>query len=239
MDELALKYNKLWHCSLADFKDKNINVDPDVFLNNDQRKGISLVIKLSSNENSKVEGFLQKSQIIEPEQYYYAVEELHVTVLSLISCNESFLIENINVNDYISVIKQVTQDIEPFSIHFNGITASSSCIMLQGFPRTPSLSHLRDRLRVVFSNTGLYHTIDQRYKIDTAHSTAIRFYNDFNNENEFIELLEQFRNRDFGILHVKELHLVYNDWYHKKDKTIVLSTIKLNNKLNKVMSLIK
>ena len=78
-----------------------------------------------------------------------------------------------------------------------------------------------------FSKTALVNTIDKRYKIDTAHCTAIRFAEKLTNNMNFIELLECFRNKDFGILDVKELHLVYNDWYHKEDKTVVLSTIKL------------
>jgi|GEM_PF-4864883 len=97
--------------------------------------------------------------------------------------------------------------------------------MLQGFPQTETLQKLRDNLRYEFAQSNVHNTIDERYKIDTAHSTILRFQQSLSQKNKFLLVLEQLRKLDFGILHVKELQLVYNDWYHKEDKTLVLATI--------------
>lgn len=231
MSELEEKYNLLWDASFAQFLQKGVDIDSNIYSKRDSRKGITLIAKFSPcfnvPLNKNVNNFLQKLKSVELKQYYYSENELHLTVLSLVSCNEHFSIEQININDYISIITNATVDISPFDINFKGITASSSCIMLQGFPLTNTLLHLRNRLRLLFAQSGLFNTIDERYKIDTAHSTVLRFQYELKQNKEFLHLLEQFRNVDFGNLHVKELQLVYNDWYHKEDKTVVLSTIKL------------
>jgi len=227
MEQLTEKYNALWSASLKGFKANDFTLDPKVLLSSDHRRGLSLVAKISGDVSTPILDLLEKAKAIEPEQYYYSSNELHLTILSLISCSEHFALADINVDDYLVVLEEALKDIAPFLVHFNGLTASSSCVMLQGFPANNTLLNIRNNLRAAFSKTNLRQTIDQRYVIDTAHSTVIRFSCPMVNNHKFIELLEQFRGQDFGILPIKELHLVYNDWYHKEDKTIVLSKIKL------------
>jgi hypothetical protein len=48
-------------------------------------------------------------------------------------------------------------------------------MMVQGFPADEGLQVLRDRLRAAFRQSSLQQSIDQRYSIQTAHSTIIRF----------------------------------------------------------------
>ncbi|XPF92472.1 2'-5' RNA ligase family protein [Colwellia sp. RE-S-Sl-9] len=227
MDMLEKKYNAMWETSQAHFADQGVDIDPNLYSNYDNRKGITVIAKFSSDLGVEINQLFEKLKCIEPKQYYYSENELHLTVLSLISCNENFTIEQININQYKSLISESVVGIKPFEVRFKGITASSSCIMLQGFPLDDSLLYLRNNLRKIFAQSGLFNTIDERYKIDTAHSTAIRFRHKLEQMKEFIQLLEQFRKLDLGVLHVKELQLVYNDWYHKEDNTVILSTIKL------------
>lgn len=101
----------------------------------------------------------------------------------------------------------------PLQILFKGITASPSCIMLQGFPMDNKLSLLRQRLRDNFKNSTLEHLIDKRYTLETAHSTVIRFKNPITNNNLFLDCLNKYRNYDFGISKIDSIEFVYNDWY--------------------------
>lgn len=227
MDMLEKKYNVMWETSQAHFAEQGVDIDPNIYSNCDNRKGITVIAKFSSDLGVEVCQSFEKLKRIEPKQYYYSENELHLTVLSLISCNENFSVEQINIDEYKSAIVKAVMGIKPFKISFKGVTASSSCIMLQGFPMDDSLLHLRNNLRNIFAQSSLFNTIDERYKIDTAHSTAIRFQHKLEQMKEFFQLLEEFRKLDLGILYVKELQLVYNDWYHKEDKTVILSTIRL------------
>lgn len=224
---LEKKYNVMWETAQAHYAEQCVDIDPNIYSTCDNRRGITVIAKFSSALGAKVCELFEQLKHIEPKQYYYSGNELHLTVLSLISCNENFTIEQINIDEYKSVIAKAVVGINPLEVSFKGITASPSCIMLQGFPLDNSLLDLRNNLRSVFAQSGLFNTIDERYKIDTAHSTAIRFQHKLEQTKEFFQLLEEFRKFDFGILHVKELQLVYNDWYHKEDKTVILSTIRL------------
>lgn len=224
---LEKKYNVMWETAQAHYAEQGVDIDPNIYSTCDNRRGITVIAKFSSALGDKVCELFEQLKHIEPKQYYYSGNELHLTVLSLISCNENFTIEQINIDEYKSVIAKAVVGINPLEVSFKGITASPSCIMLQGFPLDNSLLDLRNNLRSVFAQSGLFNTIDERYKIDTAHSTAIRFQHKLEQTKEFFQLLEEFRKFDFGILHVKELQLVYNDWYHKEDKTVILSTIRL------------
>jgi hypothetical protein len=91
--------------------------------------------------------------------------------------------------------------------------------MIQGLPQDQQLETLRNTLRERFKNSSLQHSIDARYPIRTAHSTVIRFKAPITNSTGLIELLTQYRSQEFGVLEVKELEFVYNDWYQKAAHT--------------------
>ena len=58
---------------------------------------------------------------------------------------------------------------------YKGVTASPSCLMIQGFMNHESLNITRNNLRKKLKNTTLQQSIDKRYSIQTAHSTVCRF----------------------------------------------------------------
>jgi len=87
--------------------------------------------------------------------------------------------------------------------------------LLQGFS-TDTLNEIRDDLRTAFKNTDLQQSIDKRYAIQTAHSTVIRFRQALQNKDQLLELLEKYRDFDFGTFEVNRLELVYNDWYQRE-----------------------
>lgn len=110
-----------------------------------------------------------------------------------------------------------------FNIHFKGITASSSCILIQGFPENEQLSTLRNKLRENFKQSGLFVSIDTRYKIFTAHLTVMRFSLPLTNNQKLLELLDKYRDYDFGIYQLNQIELVFNNWYQQRSITQQLS----------------
>jgi 2'-5' RNA ligase len=85
--------------------------------------------------------------------------------------------------------------------------------MVQGFPLNDSLSALRGQLRRSFKASGLEHSIDQRYTLDTAHSTVIRFKAPFADPARFVDYLKKYRDDEFGVAEIPRIELVHNDWY--------------------------
>jgi len=223
---LAEHYHKLYTESIAKIAAGNHETDHLIDSDTDRRFGITLVIRPDVATKDKIQQFLTEAKAIEPEQYYYQHADIHVTLMSIISCYEGFALKDINIQDYIQLIQQVLARHQRFKIQFKGLTASPSCILIQGF-LTDTLNEIRDDLRAAFKNSDLQQSIDKRYAIQTAHATVIRFRSELKNKEPLIDLLEKYRNFNFGTFEVKQVELVYNDWYQRERFVKKLHVFKL------------
>ncbi len=127
----------MWDRFTDSAKSNRLIVDPLIHSTQDTRRGITALAYLDKNNKQvidKISKFLTAVNKIEPEQYFYPRTDLHVTILSIISCIEGFTLSTINVDDYIKVFNHVMAECPPIAINFNGVTASESCIVIQGFP---------------------------------------------------------------------------------------------------------
>ncbi|MFZ1291544.1 MAG: hypothetical protein WAR79_15720 [Melioribacteraceae bacterium] len=227
---LSQHYKNLFSEFLNKVKSTNVLVDELIDSENDTRYGITLLIRPPIFIKNKIQIFLDDLRKIEPIQYYYRNSDIHITVMSIISCHNGFDLSKINLEDYFSVISKSIENEKSFEIIFRGITATQSAIMVQGFWEENTLNNIRDNLRENFRQTDLEQSLDKRYSIKTAHSTIVRFRNDIKEKDKFIELLEKYRNYNFGKFGVNELEFVANDWYQKIEKVKLLKTFKLGKK---------
>lgn len=203
--------------------------EPDAWIDaaGDSRMGLTLRLRPDRQVVNRIQHFLNAARELEPNQYFYGEENIHVTVLSIISCYPGFSASDIVVADYVKVIMESMMGIGPFDLNFQGITASPSCIMVQGFMEEDGLELLRQRLRERMARSGLQQSMDQRYTLQTAHATVLRLKQKLQNKHGFLQLLEKYRNCSWGCSSVSEVELVLNDWYHKPDRTSVLKRIPL------------
>jgi 2'-5' RNA ligase len=220
-------YSQMWVNSIDRFKHNNCETDPLIHDATDMRRGITVLSYFDNLVGVKISNFLQELKLIEPEQYYYPNNELHLTILSIISCVNGFKLSDIDVDAYVSIFKETIQDSGGFNVKYKGITVSPSCILIQGFCDNKQLSHLRNSLRVNFKKANLVSTIDSRYEIATAHTTAVRCVARFRNSNNLMKLLSKYKDYDFGTLEVNSLELVFNNWYQNLSITKNLSSLKL------------
>jgi 2'-5' RNA ligase len=227
MSDLKNLYSTMWIDSIDKFKNNNCEIDTLINDQSDMRRGITVLSYLDKPVGEKISNFLDELKAIEPEQYYYPISELHLTILSVISCITGFKLSSINVEAYSSVFQETIRGIDGFKINFKGITVSPSCILIQGFPDSKQLNHLRDSLRESFKASKLESTIDSRYKLSTAHITAVRCLAQFKNNNKLMTVLSKYRNYDFGTLEINSLDLVFNNWYQNSSITKNLSSSKL------------
>lgn len=221
--DLTEHYNQLYKKSSKAILESNYKLDSQINNTSDSRFGITVLIRPNEAIKANIQNLLDELKKIEPNQYYYPDSDIHITVLSIISCYDGFTLDKINIQDYIDIIQQSLVHIDKIKIRFSGITASPSAIMIQGFPIDESLNNLRDKLRENFKKSTLEQSIDSRYSIATAHSTVMRFQEKLQNPEQLIEIVEKFRDYDFGTFEVKNLELVYNDWYQREANTIHLA----------------
>lgn len=225
--KLTALYDQLWTNALAAISSKGFEYDPLIEFPMDNRFGITLLIRPSKEVNEAVQHFLSSVKAIEPEHYFYPNPDIHVTVMPIISCYEGFELRQISPEDYIDLLEACLEGLPPFSIEFKGVTASPSCIMIKGFPLDATLDEIRNRLRLAFKDSPLEQSLDKRYPLQTAHATVIRFKQPVRNQTAVLEQLNQFREVYFGRFEVKELELVFNDWYQREEKVQRLFTYKL------------
>lgn len=221
MKDLTNKYDKLYHDSIEKVKRAGWQVDPflqDQKNHEDNRFGITLLIRPPKEIKQALTVFLEALKNCAPQQYFYPMSDMHITVMSIIPCTPGFCLSEITVPEYKSLIAKSLQRISPFSIRMEGLTASPSCVMAQGFLANQQLQYLRDQLRENFRNACLAERMDERYAIKTAHMTLVRFREACKNQKKFLHILEKYRDVFFGEFTVNEVELVYNDWYQQKEK---------------------
>lgn len=218
-------YQQLWQQFCAALSTQQLATDALTADPADDRRGITALAFLQKNSPAaciEVQRFQQQLAALEPAQYLQPAAELHLTILSIISCISGFTLQQIDVAAYIAVFQRVLaelnqeirqQEVVPLQIELRGVTASASCILLQGFAQGEGLSRLRDKLRWAFAQSGLRHSIDSRYRQQSAHLTLCRFTAPLQQPQEVLALCQQYRDHHFGILELQQIELVFNNWY--------------------------
>lgn len=227
MFDLRSHYDKMFQDASDSFSKNHYVLDHLIDDVNDNRFGLILNARPTQEIKNNVEVIQRRFKAIDPTQYYYPPDDLHFTVIAIISCKPAFTISGLDIDSYKQIIQDALWSIDPFEINCSGVTAFSGGIMVQGFPSEDKLNLLRDSLRRKFNASSLFHTIDSRYRIQTAHSTIIRFRNPVQNIQLLRQLLLENRTMLFGNFVVEEIELVYSDWYQRKKNSTVLGKFKL------------
>ena len=214
--DLNRHYSNLYEESIEKILCDTYHIDDQIDSSLDNRFGITLLIRPTIQIKNNIQYFLDELRAIDSEQYYYPNSDIHITVMSIISCYNGFDLATVSVPDYVEIVEKSLVEINNIEINFKGITVSPSAIMIQGFVSNNFLDDLRNNLRKNFKNSGLEESIDRRYSISTAHSTVVRFRKKIKNKEKLIEILEKYRDFNFGKFTVEKYDLVFNDWYQRE-----------------------
>ena len=229
---LQQHYNQLYKHSMAEIASDNYEIDAFLNTDHDDRFGLSLIIRPSLEIKHEIQRFLRELQSVEPHQYYYPNSDIHITVISVISCYSGLKLSQIKAPEYIKHIKKCLNPQQPLTLSFKGVTASPSCIMIQGFMNDNSLNQMRDELRKGFKTSDLDQSMDERYLIQTAHATVFRFKEQLEHKKAFLEVVEKYRDYEFGTFEVDNIELVYNDWYHRDHSVRKLHEFGMKNNIS-------
>ena len=224
---LTEHYDELYKASIKKIENDEYQTDLLIDSPNDKRFGITLMIRPPKKIKNNIQLFIQELKQLDSSQYYYPSSDIHITVLSIISCYEGFNLDRISIFEYSELIGSCIKEIDPLKINFKGVTASDSSIMIQGFPEYGKLNDLRSTVRTAFRNSELEQSIDKRYAIQTAHATVVRFRSKLRNKKGVLKIINDYKYFDFGTFDVEELELVFNDWYLRKKNTRILEKFEL------------
>lgn len=224
---LAEHYNSMRQTALQQIA--HGEAEPDALLDatEDTRRGITLLTRPPAAITAAIETVLADFQQSEPDQYYYPATDVHVTILSIISCYSGFTLDLIDPGAYQTAVRAILRDTLPFAITYSGLTASAGGIMVQGFPQGEALERLRAALRGFFKGSGLQQSIDQRYSIQTAHSTVIRFRKKLRDTPALLDKMAKYQHLFIGTFEVNTIELAYHDWYLRAANTVLLERYQL------------
>ncbi len=211
---LQKRYDELWSAAIGKIRTDKIESDR-VLAGGlvDRRRGLTLIARPSVEVRKRVATFLRELRRLEPEQYYYARTDLHLTILSPFTATTAHKGFFAHTKKYLAAVESALQKAGPMRIEFTGVTASPGAIMIQGFPESDALNDLRDNLRQQLRVRGLTKGLDVRYRLETAHMTVARFRAPLRDSKQFAAYLARVRRRSFGSMTIKSLSLVTNDWY--------------------------
>jgi len=190
----------------------------------DRRRGITLIARPGPQATERIAGLIGELRAQEPEQYFYRPDELHVTVMTLVSASDSFDLSRTPLAAYQLILAGLLAQFRPFRIDFRGVTAGPGAVLVQGFAEGDRLNQLRETLRRALGRAGLGESLDTRYRIVTAHTTVMRFRAPLRAPQQLTMRLRAARKRDFDSTPVDRLDFVYNDWYMSHDRVRVLAT---------------
>jgi 2'-5' RNA ligase len=193
----------------------------------DDCRGITLLTRPPTAITAAIEAMLMDFRLIDPAQYYYPASDIHLTILSIISCYAGFTLSTIEPEAYQAAVQTILRGCRPFMLTYEGITASPSGIMVQGFPQDDGLEILRASTREAFQSSGLQQSIDQRYSLQTAHSTIIRFRKPLADPALLLATIAEYTQYFIGTFEVTTIELVYNDWYQRARNTVLLQKYSL------------
>lgn len=221
-------YEQLWQDAAAAFERGEAKINdylPDK--DTDPRRGVTLVFRPSAAVLDRVVKFLGRLEAVCPGQYFYRREEMHVTVISVITMTVLWREEMERFEQCRHMIGEVLNGQRPFKVDFRGVTAARDGVMIQGFPMDDGLAAIREALREAFARAGFGDMLDRRYKVTAAHISAMRFCRPGADMKQLLAFLNESRELDFGVCDVDRLELIWGDWYASTETVKVLEEYRL------------
>lgn len=230
--DLKAHYDQLYHDSIRKIAQGEHAIDTLIRSPADTRRGMTLLIKPNVDVINNVKIFLQELHDVDGSQYYQPDIDMHITVLSIVSCYTGFKLNDINPRNYIDLINECLPIKEDIHISLEGVTVSLDAVLIQGFLPNQALDELRNTLRKRFGKSTLRQSIDSRYTLSTAHMTVVRFKKPLKNPEKYAKVIEKYRKFSFGEFQTNTLELVYNDWYQSNDIVKKLHTFKTDKQFS-------
>jgi 2'-5' RNA ligase len=223
-------YEQLWREARPAFERGEARVDACLLdRTQDRRRGVSLAFRPSAAVQSRAKKFLDRLAAEFPGQHFYQPEELHVTVLSLISATEIWRQEMGDLAAFRNILGEILPRHSAFKLEFRGVTAAPNAVLIQGFPLDNGLEEIRAAVRRGFAQSGFAGRLDRRYPNSAAHMTAVRFCRPDADWPHLATVVQENRQKYFGETHVDTLQLIWGDWYASAGIVRTLEEYHLSN----------
>ena len=186
---------------------------------NDNRMSLVLLIRISPSVSENIVKSIEELKGIEPSMYYYPPEDFHITVMDILK-GELYRKIPENLDSYAKAIKECSRQISPFTIEFDGLTASDGAVMVKGYYDN-QLQIFRQMLRDSFKKNNL--ELQERYETVSSHISIARVKEKLSNPEGLLDYVSA--SHYFGKMQVENIELSFHNWYDTKKN--LLENIKL------------
>lgn len=221
-------YQRIHNESISYIRKNDILVDrylePDCV---DTRKGISLIVKLREENRKTYEELVENIRHIEPEQYYYPFEDLHITIFDFVSAKEKFISGNHDEEKIIKCTADVIAGSVPFTVAFRGIVCSREAVIINGYDEN-EVVRIRNKIRQKALECGIKN--EERYVSYSAHSTFMRFRKKLRDGKKFEKEIGIWREYEFWKEEIDTIDLVEHDWYNRSGTKRIIEEYRIDRR---------
>jgi 2'-5' RNA ligase len=232
-DAARAVYARLWAAAQAQFARGSVQTDPHLVRREaDTRRGLTLLLRPSGEAKANLTAVLDELRTLAPRQHLYHPDELHITLLSVISASAGLDLAAAPIDAFHAALSDAIAGAAPFRIRLQGVSAAPDTVFVYGEaePDAPddqpgaddALNSLRDRVRESLRAAALDAQLERRYRSVTAHLSVLRFRSQPADLSALAAYLDRHHQRDLGAFTVREVLLVSNDWYMSRDRVRVL-----------------
>ncbi len=209
---LRAHYDAMWERAFPAVAAGAVDLDARLAAGPDPRRGVTLIARPGPQLAARFDALLDRLAAAAPGQYRHPQPDMHLTILSLFTVGDDVAPALARLGDYRAAVRAAVAGVPAFAIDFDGIALSRGAVLARGFPCGPALETLRERLRAALRERGLDASLDQRYRLVTAHATLLRFVRPLAAPAQLAALLAALRDEALGVMRVDEVELVVNDW---------------------------
>lgn len=214
MGELDNLYHEINQRGLAAIVTGNEVVDSHLHsIQADTRRGLTLLGHLPAHICRNISFVLQELKQVDPYQYYYPANDMHVTVMDLLACQPQFKLKQSEFAHYRDAVAKVVETIPPIHWQMQGLMVSPGAVMVKGYYGS-GLEALRQKLRQTLPEGGL--KLAERYPTFSGHVTVARFSNQLLARRDFLNVIRRDYQLGFGKFTMHSLDLVVHDWYNQR-----------------------
>lgn len=222
MENFVSLYNSINDNGVSNICQGREYIDTTIDSVNDTRMGLTLLIRPDEEVKQNLQKAISEIKLVEPDQYYYPPSDFHITLFSLISAVPDFVYSDNQKENCIELTRYAVKNHGPFEIDMRGLILSDACLIASGFPQD-TINEIRQAIRDNITDYGL--SLKERYPIKTAHITLGRFKQQLSKREDFLKKVMAFKNTDFGAFTVKEVELVYHNWFDSKKEILERFTL--------------
>jgi 2'-5' RNA ligase len=228
--DLHAHYDAMWTAAWPHVAASVVDLETHLTGGRDPGRGLTVIARPGPALAARCVAVQDRIAAAAPQQILQARADLHMTVLSLFNVTDEPAPHLAHRDAYAAGTRAAVVGLPAFDVDFTGITISRGAVVACGFPRDDTLAVLRSRLRDALRARGLGATLDERYRLVTAHMTLLRFASPPRDPAGLTAALTELRAAPLGTMRVDAVELVVNDWYMSSEALEVVERLALTGR---------